>query len=197
MGIWNEAQEWHVEDVKKWSSDIAHPRKHKFDVVMLDNAGENKSQDIIDFFASVRVKYLFQHCTRAMAEWTRWSSNQFEHNGSKDNHGEIWTGWSILAQGRFKLAACDACNAIHMELIGTTWWRCMARCKMFLILCIWMNGMCLSRFWQTREGQAYAVEPINLRFELNTSAQCFFIPEKNNLFTSNQARFDVCLFPFK
>ena len=46
--------------VKKWYSDIADLRlKHKLVVVMRDNAGENKSQAIIDFFESVGVKNYF------------------------------------------------------------------------------------------------------------------------------------------
>ena len=46
--------------VKKWYSDIADIRlKHKLVVVMRDNAGENKSQDIIDFFESVGAKKYF------------------------------------------------------------------------------------------------------------------------------------------
>ncbi len=43
--------------VKKWYSDIADIRlKHKLTVVMRDNAGEHKSQAIVDFFESVGVK---------------------------------------------------------------------------------------------------------------------------------------------
>ena len=46
--------------VKKWYSDIADLRlKHKVVVVMRDNAGENKSQELIDFFESVGVKNYF------------------------------------------------------------------------------------------------------------------------------------------
>ncbi len=45
---------------KKWFSDIADLRqKHKLVIVMLDNAGKNKSQEIIDFFESVEVKNYF------------------------------------------------------------------------------------------------------------------------------------------
>ena len=43
--------------VKKWYSDIAIlGQKHKLLVVMRDNAGENKSQEVVDFFESMRVK---------------------------------------------------------------------------------------------------------------------------------------------
>jgi hypothetical protein len=44
---------------------------------------------------------------------------------------------------------------------------------------------------------ARAVEAINLGFEPNISAYCFFILEKNNLMTLNQARFDEYSFPFR
>ena len=40
--------------VKQWYSDIADLRaKHKLFIVMRDNAGENKSTDIREFFESV------------------------------------------------------------------------------------------------------------------------------------------------
>ena len=43
--------------VKKWYSDIAILRqKHKLLVVMRDNAGENKSQEVVGFFKSMGVK---------------------------------------------------------------------------------------------------------------------------------------------
>jgi hypothetical protein len=46
--------------VKKWYSDIGDLRlKHKFVVIMRDNAGENKSQAIIIFFESVGVNNYF------------------------------------------------------------------------------------------------------------------------------------------
>ena len=43
--------------VKKWYSDIAAlQHKHLLLVVMRDNAGENKSQEVVDFFESMGVK---------------------------------------------------------------------------------------------------------------------------------------------
>ncbi len=44
---------------------------------------------------------------------------------------------------------------------------------------------------------ASAVEAINLGLNPNRSSYCFFIPEKDNLMTSNQARFDEFSFPFR
>ena len=49
-----------IKVVKQWYSDIADLRaKHKLVIVMLDNAGENKSTEIKEFFASVGVKNYF------------------------------------------------------------------------------------------------------------------------------------------
>jgi hypothetical protein len=46
--------------VKRWFSDIADLRpKHKLVVVMRNNAGENKSQESINFFESVGLKNYF------------------------------------------------------------------------------------------------------------------------------------------
>jgi hypothetical protein len=46
--------------IKKWYSDIADLRQmHKLVIVMRDNAGENTSKEIVDFFESVGVKNYF------------------------------------------------------------------------------------------------------------------------------------------
>ena len=51
---------WCRDIVVLWYSDIADLRqKHKLVVVMCDNAGENKSQEIIEFFESMGVKNPF------------------------------------------------------------------------------------------------------------------------------------------
>jgi hypothetical protein len=47
--------------VKNWFSDIADLRqKHKLVIVMRDNAGENKLQEIIDFFETIGAKNIFR-----------------------------------------------------------------------------------------------------------------------------------------
>ncbi len=57
--------------VKKWYSDIAELRKtHTLLVVMRDNAGENKSKEIVDFLESeIRNEESLQHALRAVAKW--------------------------------------------------------------------------------------------------------------------------------
>ena len=61
--------------VKKWFSDIADLRqKHKLVIVMRDNAGEYKSQEIIDFFESVGVKNYFSTAHEAVTSNGRMDS---------------------------------------------------------------------------------------------------------------------------
>jgi hypothetical protein len=58
--------------VKRWYSYIADLRaKHKLVVLMRDNAGEYKSEEIMQFLDSkgIRTSKSFQHTKRTMAEW--------------------------------------------------------------------------------------------------------------------------------
>jgi hypothetical protein len=109
---------------KKWFSDIADLRqKHKLVIVMLDNAGKNKSQEIIDFFESVEVKNYF---STAHEQW---------QNGLEKSviNSIMMAARTIMAESglgsrfwfRAALAACDACNATYKERISTTPWRRM------------------------------------------------------------------------
>jgi hypothetical protein len=112
--------------VKKWFSGIADLRqKHKLVIVMLDNAGENKSQEIIDFFESVGRKNYF---STAHEQW---------QNGLAEVpiNSIMMTSRTIMAEsglgGRFwlkaALEACDARNAtykgvhLHYSLEADAW----------------------------------------------------------------------------
>ena len=110
--------------VKKWYSDIADLRqKHKLVVVMRDNAGENKSQELIDFFESVGVKNYF---STAHEQW---------QNGLAEAaiNSIMMISRTVMVEsglgGRFwfksALAAVEARNATYKERIGTTPWRRM------------------------------------------------------------------------
>ena len=110
--------------VKKWFSDIADLRqKHKLVIVMRDNAGENTSKEIVDFFESVGVKNYF---SAAHEQW---------QNGLAEAaiNSIMMAARAIMAEtglgGRFwfraALAARDARNATYKERIGTTPWRRM------------------------------------------------------------------------
>ena len=53
--------------VKRWYGDIADLRqKHTLFVVMRDNAGENKSKEIMEFFDSVGVR---NHFSTSYEQW--------------------------------------------------------------------------------------------------------------------------------
>jgi hypothetical protein len=130
--------------VKKWFSDIAYLRqKHKLVIVLRDNAGENTSQEIIDFFESVGVKNYF---STAHEQW---------QNGLAEAAIDsiMMAARTIVAEsglgGRFwfkaALAACDACNATYKERIGTTPWRRMHG-EMRDVSQFRVHGMGLSRF---------------------------------------------------
>ncbi len=107
--------------------------------------------------------------------------------------------------GRFwfkaALAACDARNATYKEHISTTPWRRMHG-EVQDVPLLHAFGC---RAWvyldsdrpENDNHTACAVEAINLIFKPNTSAYCFFILEKNNLMTYNQARFDEYSFLFR
>jgi hypothetical protein len=56
-----------ITGVKQWYSDIADLRaRHKLVVIMRCNAGENKSQEIQEFFESVGVR---NHFSTPMEQW--------------------------------------------------------------------------------------------------------------------------------
>ena len=72
--------------VKKWYSDIADLRqKHKLVVVMCDNAGEYKSQEIIEFFESVGVKNYFS--TAHEKQQNGLAGTAINSDDLKDYHG--------------------------------------------------------------------------------------------------------------
>jgi hypothetical protein len=56
--------------VKRWYSDIADLRtKHRLVVVVRDNAGENKSQEVKEFFESKGIRNHFSTASEQL-EWT-------------------------------------------------------------------------------------------------------------------------------
>ena len=110
--------------VKKWYSDIAILRqKHKLLVVMRDNAGENKSQEVVDFFESMGVKNYY---STAHEQW---------QNGLPEAaiNSVMMLSRTIMVEsgfgGRFwfksALAGCEARNVTYKARIGTTPWKLM------------------------------------------------------------------------
>jgi hypothetical protein len=110
--------------VKKWYSDIADLRqKHKLLVVMRDNAGENKSQEVVDFFESMGVKNYYST-----------SHEQWQNGlpGSAINSVMMLSRTIMVESGLdgrfwFKSACvgCQARNVTYKARIGTTPWKAM------------------------------------------------------------------------
>ena len=108
--------------VKKWYSDIAILRqKHKLLVVMRDNAGENKSQEVVDFFESMGVKNYYS------------TSHEQWQNGLPEAaiNSVMMLSRTIMVEsglgGRFwfksALTGCEARNVTYKARIGTTPWK--------------------------------------------------------------------------
>ena len=76
MDIWNrdlETKDETIKVVKQWFSDIADLRtRHKLVVVMRDNAGENKSQEIPRILRIRGSTKSFQYAQGAMAKLGSW-----------------------------------------------------------------------------------------------------------------------------
>ncbi len=77
--------------VKKWYSDIAELREtHTLLVVMKDNAGENKSKEIVNFLESHGIKNHYStpcHTLQAMAKWPSQIVHQFTNDSGPVCHG--------------------------------------------------------------------------------------------------------------
>jgi hypothetical protein len=110
--------------VKKWYSYIANLRqKHKLLVVMRDNAGENKSQAVVDFFESMGVKNYYS------------TSHEQWQNGLPESaiNSVMMLSRTIMVEsglgGRFwfksACVSCQAWNVTYKARIGTTPWKAM------------------------------------------------------------------------
>jgi hypothetical protein len=165
--------------VKRWYSDIADLRaKHKLVVFVRDNAGENKSKDIKEFFESVGVR---NHFSTAHEQW---------QNGPTEAtiNSIMLLARTVMAEsglgGRFwfraAMAGKDARNAIYAERLKTSSQHAMYKepkdvlrfrsfgCKAFVYLCKdrRQNGKHIAR----------AVEAVNL-----TQARTSYIFRKGRL----------------
>ncbi len=105
--------------VKRWYSYIADLRaRHKLVVFVRDNAGENKSKDIKEFFESVGVR---NHFSTAHEQW---------QNGPAEAtiNSIMLLARTVMAEsrlgGRFwfraAMAGKDARNAIYAERLKTS-----------------------------------------------------------------------------
>ena len=166
---------------------------------MRDNAGENKSHEIIEFFKSLGMKDYF---STAYEPWQNWLPES-GINSITVLSRTIMTesglgGWFWFKSALF---GCDARNAAYKERIGTTPWKLMhgapSNASKFSVR---MQSVGLSQLRETRERKAFAKgcgsDPFRI-WAKHTIAYSFCIPEKNIIMPSNQGKFDELIYPYR
>ena len=185
--------------IKKWYSDIADIRqKHDLVVVMRDNAGENKSQEIMEFIQSTGAR---NHFSTSYEQW---------QNGLAEAaiNSIMRLARTVMAEsglgGRFwfkaALAGKDARNVTYKQRLGQTPHSCIygelkdvSRFRAFGCRAwVYLNAERREKGKHTPRAQ----EAIYLGFEPNTSALSFFIPERQTLWSTNQAQLMSMCFLF-
>jgi hypothetical protein len=186
--------------IKKWYSDIADIRqKHDLVFVMRDNAGENKSHEIMEFIQSTGAR---NHFSSSYEQW---------QNGLAEAaiNSILRLARTVMAEsglgGRFlfkaSLAGKDTHNLIYKQRLWQTPHSCIygeledvSRFRAFGCRAwVYLNAERREKGKHTPREQ----EAIYLGFEPNTSAWSFFIPERQTLWSTNQAHFDEHVFPFR
>ena len=90
--------------VKRWYGDIAELRqKLTLVVVMRDNAGENKSKDIMEFFDSVGVR---NHFSTLYEQWQNGLAEAAINSIMRLADGGLWARGEILVQGSLRREGC-------------------------------------------------------------------------------------------
>ena len=185
---------------KRWMAETANLReKYPLFVVMRDNAGENKSKEISDYFTSEGVANRYS---------TAYEQHQdgLSESGIKSVFMLARSGMAESGLGSkfwFCAATCgkDCRNATYKERIKNTPWGLLygekkdvskfrpfgCRAWMFLNKERREKGKTAPR----------AVEVINLGFasDLNTSAYKVLVEKTGQILTSNQLEFDENFFP--
>ncbi len=189
--------------MKQWYCNIAYLRtRHKLVVVMRDNAGENKSQEIQEFFESVGLR---NHFSTPKEQW---------QNGAAEStiNSIMLIARTVMAEfglgGRFWLKAAadgtDALNAIfkariktspHQALFGAP--KDVSRFRAFgCKAVVYLNKERRENVKHTARGMM-GIDAINLGFARNTNAYVLYIPERKTLMISNQVQFNEHEFPFR
>jgi hypothetical protein len=107
MDLWNEdSKDQMIKDqminvVKRWYSDIADLRtKHRLVVVVRDNAGENKSQEVKDFLSQKEFGIISAHLM-SNGRMDLLNPHQFDYVNRQNSHSRIRTWRKILVQGDY------------------------------------------------------------------------------------------------
>ena len=191
-----------IKVLKTWYSDISELRQlHELLVVIRDNAGENKSRELKDFFESHGIRSYFS------TAYEQWQNGLAESSINSLMTGARATMVESGLGGRFwfsaAMAAKDARNATYKARIKTTPWHRMHE-ELRNVSKFRAFG-CRAYMYLNEERRPpgkhvpRAVEAINLGFatDLNTSGYKLFIPETGKTIVSNQVKFDERSFPYR
>jgi hypothetical protein len=183
--------------VKRWYSDIADLRATH--IVVRDNAVENKSQEVKEFFESKGIR---NHFSTPRQQW---------QNGPAEStiNSIMLIARTVMVEsglgGRFCFRAAtpgiDARNATFKARIGTTPHHLMYGQKKD-VSCFQAFGC---RAWVYIDPQRRAKgkhtpraeEAIYVGFAINTSAWPFYVPERKKMVATNQVKFSAHEFPFR
>ncbi len=183
--------------IKKWYSDIADIRqKHDLVVVMRDNAGENKSHEIMEFIQSTGARNHFS------SSYEQWQNGLAE--GATNSIMRL--ARTVMAEsglgGRFWFKAAlvgkDTRNVTYKQRLWQTPYSCIY-CELKDVSRFRAFG-CRARVYLNTERREKgkhtprAQEAIYLGFEPNTRAWSFFIPERQTLWSTNQVQLDEHVF---
>ncbi len=167
---------------------------------MRDNAGENKSKEIMELFYSVGVGNHFstshEQWQNGLAEAAMNSIMRLARTLIMIAESRLWGTFWFKAAGAGK----DARNVTYKQLLGSMPYTCMfgevkdvSRFRA-LVCMAWVHLNSERR--EKEKHTPRALNAIYLGFERNTSSWCFFIPERQTLWSTNQAKFDEHTFPF-
>ncbi len=113
MAVWHEDRDWHddmFKVIKKWYSDIADiGHKHDLVVVMRENAGENKSQKIMEFIQSTGAR---NHFSTSYEQWQNGLAEAAINSImrlARTVMAESGLGGEVLVQGRPRRQRCTQC----------------------------------------------------------------------------------------
>jgi hypothetical protein len=189
--------------MKKWYSDIAKEReKYPLLGVMRDNAGENKSKSLTEFFENHGVKNYYS------TPYEQWQDGQPEtaiRTLSRLARSEIHQS-GLYGKSWFS-AMCDAkeaTNSTYNAALGTTPWFSMYGEKRDLTK--FRPFGCKAYAYNEpirRDGPGKfvdrAIEGINLGFanDSGMSAYKIFIPSQGTIRITNQVRFDETSYPMR
>ena len=178
--------------VRRWYNNIADLRtKHRLVVIVRDNAGENKSQGVKEFFESKGIQNHFS------------TAREQGQNGPAEAtiNAIMLIARTIMAEsglgGRFwfraAAAGIGARNATSKARIGTTPHHLMYGekkdvsgfqafgCRAW----VYIDPQCRAKGKHTPRAEV----AIYVGFAINTSAWSFFVPERQKIVTTNQVKF--------